>query len=123
MLQADLCLFLHMFAPDCGLFTKHKNKQWKFVEENLLQVLSKASINAKEEQFTCHHADLQEQLEEAEQEDLQWEDNDNRQEDLSLLAELMMRTTKNKTCQQSMHVQASQSMLAEMTTPAIGPSA
>jgi len=82
--QADLCLFLRMFAPDCGLFTKRKNEQWKFVEENLLQVLSKASIDAKEEQFTRRCADLQGRLEQAEREDLQQEDNDDGQEDLEL---------------------------------------
>jgi len=65
-LQADLCLFLRMFAPDCGLFTKRKNEQWKFVEEQLLQVLSKASVDAKEEHFARRRADLQEQLEDAE---------------------------------------------------------
>jgi len=70
-----------MFDPDCGLFTKHKNEQWKFVEENLLQVLSKASVDAKEEQFTCRCTDLQGQLEQAEREDL---DNDDGQEDLEL---------------------------------------
>jgi len=58
--QADLCLFLHMFSPDCGLFTKRKNEQWKFVEEQLLNVLSKAAVDAKEEQFMWHHAALQE---------------------------------------------------------------
>ena len=63
--QADLCLFLRMFSPDCGLFTKRKNEQWKFVEEQLLNVISKAAVDAKEEQFTRRRAALQEQLEEA----------------------------------------------------------
>jgi len=63
--QADLCLFLCMFSPDCDLFTKHKNDQWKFVGEQLLNILSKAAVDTKEEQFTWHHAVLQEQLEEA----------------------------------------------------------
>jgi len=66
--QVDLILLLHIFAPDCGLFTKCKNKQWKYVEEHLLQMLSKAAVDAKEEQFTWWHAVLQEQLQEAERE-------------------------------------------------------
>ncbi len=63
-----------MFSPDCGLFTKHKNEQWKFVEEQLLNVISKAAVDAKEEQFTRHHAALQEQLEEAQRAALPDED-------------------------------------------------
>jgi len=62
--QADLCLFLRMFCPDCGLFTKQKNDQWRFVQEQLLQILSKAAVDAKEEEFSRHHAVLQEQLDE-----------------------------------------------------------
>jgi len=74
--QADLILLLRIFAPDCGLFTKRKNEQWKYVEEQLLQILSKAAVDAKEEQFTRHRAVLQEQLQEAEREPLPAEEDD-----------------------------------------------
>jgi len=73
-LQADLILLLHIFAPDCGLFTKHKNEQWKYVEEQLLNILSKAAVDAKEEQFTRRRVVLQEQLEEAQRAQLPYED-------------------------------------------------
>jgi len=45
-----LILFLHILAPDCGLFfiSKHKNKPWKFAEK-LLNILSMAAIDMKEE--------------------------------------------------------------------------
>jgi len=85
-LQADLCLFLRMFAPDCSLFTKCKNEQWKFVEEQLLQVLLKASVDAKEEHFARHCADLQEQLEDAERDNRLAEDD--RQDDPELAGEV-----------------------------------
>jgi len=75
--QADLILLLRIFAPDCGLFTKRKNEQWKYVEEQLLQILSKAAVDAKEEQFMRRHAVLQEQLqEEAEREPLPAEEDE-----------------------------------------------
>jgi len=77
--------FLHMFSPDCGLFTKHKNEHWKFVEENVLQVLSKAAVDAMDEQFTWPRATLQEQLDEAQRdplaEDVDDEDEDENDED------------------------------------------
>jgi len=87
-LQADLCLFLRMFAPDCSLFTKCKNEQWKFVEEQLLQVLSKASVDAKEEHFARHRADLQEQLEDAERDNWLPVAEDNGQDDPELAGEV-----------------------------------
>jgi len=65
--QADLCLFLRMFSPACGLFTKRKNEQWKFVQEQLSQVISKAAVDAKEEEFSRRRAALQKQLDEAQQ--------------------------------------------------------
>jgi len=65
-----------MFSPECGLFTKCKNEQWKFVKDNILQVLSKAAVDAMDEKFTWHCAALQEQLEEA-QESLAAEDDNN----------------------------------------------
>jgi len=69
-----------MFSPDCGLFTKRKNEQWKFVEEQLLNVISKAAVDAKEEQFTRRRAALQEQLEEAQRAALPDEDEDQGQD-------------------------------------------
>jgi len=72
--QADLLLLLRIFAPDCGLFTKRKNEQWKYVEEQLLNILSKAAVDAKEEQFTRRRVVLQEQLEEAQRAQLPYED-------------------------------------------------
>jgi len=75
--QADLCLFLRMFSPDCGLFTKRKNDQWRFIQEQLLQVLSKAAVDAKEEEFSWRRAALQEQMNEAQR--LQAEDDDGEQ--------------------------------------------
>ncbi len=74
--QADLILLLHIFTPDCGLFTKCKNEQWKYVEEQLLNILSKAAVDAKEEQFVRRRVVLQEQLEEAQQAQLPDEDED-----------------------------------------------
>jgi len=53
-----------MFCPDCGLFTKRKNDQWKFVQEQLLQILSKAAVDAKEEEFLRRRAVLQKELDE-----------------------------------------------------------
>jgi len=41
-----------MFSPEYGLFTKCKNEQWKFVEDNILQVLLKAALDAMDEKFT-----------------------------------------------------------------------
>ncbi len=69
-----------MFAPDCGLFftSKHKNKEWKFVEK-LLNILSMTAIDVKEEQFKWHHAILQE-LEEAQRDPLLG-DNDGQEQD------------------------------------------
>jgi len=72
--QADLILLLRIFAPDCGLFTRHKNEQWKYVEEQLLNILSKAAVDAKEEQFVRRRVVLQEQLEEAQRAQLPYED-------------------------------------------------
>jgi len=109
--QADLCLFLRMFSPDCGLFTKHKNEQWKFIEEQLLSVLSKAAVDAKEEVFTWRRAVLQEQLEEAQQALLPDEDEGQGGKILSM-PELTMRR-RDKT--QSLQVQAWQRMMNEMT--------
>jgi len=54
-----------MCCPDCSLFTKWKNEQWRFIQEQLVQVLSKAVVDAKEEEFSQHHAALQQQLDEA----------------------------------------------------------
>jgi len=79
--QADLCLFLCMFSPDCGLFTKCKNEQWKFVEENVLQVLSKAAVDAMDEQFTRRRATLQEQLDEAQRDPLAEDEDDEDEND------------------------------------------
>jgi len=78
--QADLCLSLRMFSPDSGLFTRHKNEQGKIVEEQLLNILSKAAVDAKEEQFMWCHAALQEQLEEAQRAALPDEDEDQGQD-------------------------------------------
>jgi len=79
--QTDLCLFLRMFSPECGLFTKRKNEQWKFVEDNILQVLSKAAVDAMDEKFTQCRAALQEQLEEAQEPLAAEDDNDENDED------------------------------------------
>ena len=75
--QADLCLFLRMFSPDCSLFTKWKNDQWRFTQEQLLQVLLKAVVDAKEEEFSWCRMALQEQLDEAQS--LQAEDDNGEQ--------------------------------------------
>ena len=73
--------FLCMFSPDCGLFTKRKNEQWKFVEENVLQVLSKAAVDAMDEQFTRRRATLQEQLDEAQRDPLAEDEDDEDEND------------------------------------------
>jgi len=102
-----------MFSTDCGLFTEHKNEQWKSVEEQLLNVLSKAAVDAKEEEFMQHCAVLQEQLEEAQRALLLDEDEGQGGKILSMPAELTMRR-RDKT--QSLQAQAWQRMMDE-TTP------
>ena len=80
MLQADICLFLQMFSPDCGLFTKHKNDQWRFVQEQILPVLSKSAVDAKEEEFLRRRTMLQEQQDKLER-GPEAEDDDNQDEE------------------------------------------
>ena len=43
---------------------KHKNNQWRFIQEQILPVLSKSAVDAKEEEFLRRRTVLQEQLDE-----------------------------------------------------------
>ena len=70
-----------MFSPDCGLFTKWKSDQWKFIQEELLPVLSQAAVDAKQEEFSWHHVVLQAQLDEAQRAPQQENDDEEQGQD------------------------------------------
>jgi len=43
-------MILCLLAPDCGMISKGKQDQWRYIEEFLSPILSQAAVNAKAEE-------------------------------------------------------------------------
>jgi len=43
---------LHLLAPDCGVISKGKQEQWRYIEDKLVPLLSQAVIDAKGEDYS-----------------------------------------------------------------------
>jgi hypothetical protein len=49
--QDILVLMLRMFLPTCGVLSKSRAIQWGVIKENILPVLSKAAMDAKQQEY------------------------------------------------------------------------
>ncbi len=49
--QDILVLMLRMFLPACGVLSKARGIQWGVVEKEVVPILSKAAVDAKEQEY------------------------------------------------------------------------
>ncbi len=60
--QLELSMILHLLAPQSGRISKGKQEMWRYIEENLLSMLSQAAVDAKGEEYSCRLAVVMEEL-------------------------------------------------------------
>ncbi len=49
--QSELSMLLRLLAPQSGMISKGKQAMWRYVEDNLLPMLSQAAVDAKGEEY------------------------------------------------------------------------
>ncbi len=50
--QQEMTMILRLLAPDCGLISKGKQEQWRYIEDKLVPMLSQAVVDAKGEDYS-----------------------------------------------------------------------
>jgi len=60
--QLELSMILHLLAPQSGRISKGKQEMWRYIEKNLLSMLSQAAVDAKDEEYSRHLAAVTEEL-------------------------------------------------------------
>jgi len=60
--QQELSMILRLLAPDCGMISKGKQDQWRYIEEFLSPILSQAAVDAKAEEYLQCLATIAEEL-------------------------------------------------------------
>jgi len=50
--QQELTMILHLLSPDCGMISKGKQEQWRYIEDKLAGMLSQAAVDARAEEYT-----------------------------------------------------------------------
>jgi len=55
-------MILRLLAPQSGMISKGKQAMWKYIEDNLLPMLSQAAVDAKGEEYSRRLATVTEEL-------------------------------------------------------------
>jgi len=50
--EQEMTMILRLLAPDCGLISKGKQEQWRYIEDKLVPMLSQAVVDAKGEDYS-----------------------------------------------------------------------
>jgi len=49
--QQELTMILRLLSPDCGVISKGKQEQWRYIEDHLAGMLSQAAVDARAEEY------------------------------------------------------------------------
>jgi len=70
-------MLLCLLAPQSGMISKGKQVMWRYIEENLLPMLTQAAVDEKSEEYACRLATVAEELAALKEEEQKLENSSN----------------------------------------------